>query len=153
MFTLGTIHILHQQEYWMGSINGSACWPSVLCFTLTWFVGGSGKVQKCTDVIYGWPLRELIKVLVKRKFHDESIYWCDRFLKCCDHSDKRIKRNVLTTLMLNYWSIGNYEKVLKLGHETFAIPLGQFICHKNMWCFLVTYVFVTYLFDVVWISF
>ena len=68
-------------------------------------------------------IRELIKVLVKRKFHDESIYWCDRFLKCCDHSDKRMKRNILTTLMLNYWSIRNYEKVLKLGHEALAIPL------------------------------
>ena len=117
-------------------LGGFKKWQFLLKFStvfmLIWLVGGSEKVQKCADVIYGWPLRELIKVLVKRKFHDESIYWCDRFLKCCDHSDKRTKRNVLTTLMLNYWSIGNYEKVLKLGHEALAIPLGQFICHKNM---------------------
>ena len=72
-------------------------------------------------------IRELIKVLVKRNFHEESIYWCDRYLKCCDHSDKRMKRNVLTTLMLNYFTIGNHENVLKLGREALAIPLGSFI--------------------------
>ena len=68
-------------------------------------------------------ITDLIKVLVKEHSYDTCIFWGDRFLQCCDHCDKRTKRNVLSTLMLCHQSIGNHEMVLKFGRDAIAIPL------------------------------
>ena len=56
--TIGTIHILCQPKGWVGEFRK---WQFLLMFgtvlMLAYWVGGSEKLQKCADVIYGWPHR------------------------------------------------------------------------------------------------
>ena len=63
----------------------------------------------------------LIKNIVKRHFHTECIYWCDRYLKSSDNHGKKLKRNILSTMILNFTFIGNHDMVLKVGREALTL--------------------------------
>ena len=77
-------------------------------------------------------IRDLIMVLIKKQLHYLCIFWGDRFLQCCDHRDKRTKRNVLSTIFLSYYSIEKHEMALKFGHDTLTIPLDPMDIEHSM---------------------